>query len=183
MRKYFGSVAFAALFMLSAQQAWAEDPTSAGEQAAKNLVERLELERKLDSMFGDVKQLFATSVIGEILRDDKSGNMAQMFERLPGGRDRFAEILGDEFVNAMRTRYPDFRAEAARHYAAIFTIAELNELNVFFSSGVGAKWQASSPAIEKAMNEWGQKAGMKAGAEAFAAAMERVEGEQKGKGK
>jgi len=179
--------AFLALLLTLAflpQAAFATDGAGAAKaEAASALIDRLQMERQLDAVFLGLKGLFAENVIASMTRSDKDGQMAGFFGALPGGRDRFAEILGDEFVTALRKRYPEFKQQAAAKYAEIFSAEELAQLNGFFGSGVGHKWLSNSPAIEQAMKEWGQKAGMQAGLEAMTSAMKRVSGEQNDEGR
>jgi hypothetical protein len=169
----------AAILMMQVPAHAAERGPSAGNiEAAAALVEKLELERVLDSMFSTLKNMFAENAIAAMTRDDSEGKMRDFFNALPGGRDRFAQILGDEFLEALRRQYPEMKMAMAKEYAAAFNRTELEELTGFFSTGVGQKWQAVSPQVEKSMGEWGRKAGMKAGAEAFAAAIKRLENGQ-----
>jgi len=174
--------AFAALaLVLLPQPAWAAEKTEDTYAAATALVEKLQFERVLDNAFVGLKDMFAANAIAGMLRDDKDGSMAQMFTVIPGGRDRFAEILGDEFLHSLRRQYPGFKADAAQQYTQIFSLDELDELNIFFSTGVGEKWLANSPKVERAMKLWGQKAGMKAGLEALTATIQRIESGQNDK--
>lgn len=158
----------------------AAEASPAANAEATALVEKIEIERVLDSMFVSLKSVFAENAIAGMTRDDSGGEMQNFFNSLPGGRDRFAQILGDEFLEALRRQYPEMKAAMAKEYATAFDLEELKALNIFFSTGVGQKWQATSPKIEKSMGEWGRKAGMKAGAEAFSAALKRIEAEQSG---
>ena len=150
-------------------------------EEAAALVDKLQMDRQLDKLFTNLKGLFAENVVAGMTRNDVNGRMQKMLDTMPGGRDRFVSILGDEFVSAMRMRYPEFKAQAAQRYAELFSQQELHELNMFFSSGVGMKWLLNSSKLEEAMGEWGGKAGMKAGVEAMANTMQRIEAEQNDK--
>ena len=173
MKRFAAALALAILLAHAPANA-EEKPAAASVTAASALVEKLQLERVLDNMFVNLKGMFAENVIATMMRDDRNGNGKQFFDSIPGGRDRFADILGEEFLTALRRQYPDFKSTAANEYAEAFTLKELDSLNMFFSSGVGEKWLAVSPQVEKSMGEWGQKAGMTAGAEAVSAAIARA---------
>lgn len=142
----------------------------------------MQIERVLDSMFVNLKTMFAENAIAAMMRDDSGQRMDGFFSSIPGGRDKFSQILGDEFLSAMRRQYPEMKSVLAKQYMTAFSSDEIKSLNSFFSTGAGQKWLEISPKVEKAMGEWGQKAGMKAGAEAFSAAIKRVEAAQSGKG-
>jgi hypothetical protein len=172
-RQFIGGAV--AILMLQVSANAAESPSSANIEAATTLIDKLDLERTLDSMFLNLKSMFAENAIAAMTRDDSDGKMRDFFNALPGGRDRFSQILGDEFLAALRRQYPEMKVAMAKEYAAAFTQEELGSLNGFFSTGAGQKWLAISPKLEKSMGEWGRKAGMKAGAEAFAAAIKQIE--------
>ena len=142
-------------------------------QLAASLVEKLDVQRTVDTMLNDLKGLFADNAIAAIERENRD-----FFQTRPGGRERFNEILGEEFLVAMRARYPDLKKMTAQQYASFFTAQELQELQQFFSSGVGSKWLNVSPQLEGAMSKWGESAGTMAGAEAFVAALKRADAEQ-----
>lgn len=143
---------------------------------ARGLVAMLDLDRTLDSMFVNLKPLFAENVVGNMSRSSEG---AEFFNKIRGGRDRFSQVLGDAFLEGLRTRYPDFKEAAAQEYARLFTTAELEQLSAFFRSGVGEKWRASAPVLEQSMGKWGQQIGSQVGMEAMMAVMKRFEDEQK----
>lgn len=153
----------------------AEPANPAKLAAATVLVEKLDLDRTVDNMFMSLRNVFAENAIAMMLRNDGDGNIKRFFASLPGGQDRFAQVLGDEFQAAMRRQYPEMEKVAAEQYASVFTADELGTLNSFFSTGVGQKWLAVSPKLQKIMSDWGRNAGMKAGAEAMAAAIKQIE--------
>lgn len=152
-----------------------ESSTAQNFAAASALVEKIQLERALDDMFVNLKGMFAENVVATMQRDDGNSAGKRFLDGVPGGRDRFVRILGDEFLTALRRHYPDFKKTTANEYAKAFTLDELNSLNAFFSSGAGEKWLTVSPQVEKAMGEWGEKIGMQAGAEAVTAAIARAQ--------
>lgn len=175
--KRISSILAASVLLFTPVSAIAEDGSPSAQKlaAASALVEKIELERVLDNMFVNLKSMFADNVIATMQRDDGNGAGKRFFDSLPGGRDRFARILGDEFLTAIRRQYPDFKNAASNEYAKAFTLDELNSLNAFFSTGAGEKWLAISPQVEKAMGQWGEKAGMQAGSEAVTAAIAQAQ--------
>jgi len=175
--KRLSSILAASVLLFTPVSAIAEDgsPSAQNLAAASALVEKIELERVLDNMFVNLKGMFAENVVATMQRDDSNGAGKHFLDSVPGGRDRFARILGDEFLASLRRRYPDFKKTTANEYAKAFTLDELNSLNAFFSSGAGEKWLSIAPQVEKAMGEWGEKIGMQAGAEAVTAAIAQVQ--------
>lgn len=175
--KKFSAILAASVLLFIPVPAMAADaaPSAQNLAAASLLVEKIQLERTLDQLFVNLKGMFAENVIAAMQRDDGNGAGKRFFDNIPGGRDRFSRILGDEFLAALRRRYPEFKNATSDEYAKAFTLDELNSLNAFFSSGAGEKWLALSPQIEKAMGQWGEKAGMQAGAEAVTAAIARAQ--------
>lgn len=151
--------------------------------AANRLVDLMQLDRVMDGMFGDLKGLFADNVIAALERDQTQASyLKTLFENGRGGREKFASILGEEFRAAMQSKYPAMKSVAAAEYSKLFALQELNELAAFFSSGVGAKWQAISPQIEQSVGQWGERAGMEAGSAALVNALKRADSEMLAKG-
>ncbi|MBO9576579.1 MAG: DUF2059 domain-containing protein [Sphingobium sp.] len=176
--RHLRSLALASALALSAQPALAADEaiSQARLDAATALVGKMDLERTLDSLFNTLKDMFAQNVVASMTRGSDG---AKFFDSMPGGRDRFETVLGEEFVASLRRLYPEFRQTAAREYAANFTEEELRVLNQFFSSGAGEKWRQMSPKLEAAMGKWGETAGMKAGTEAVTNTLDRLQAEAK----
>ncbi|MPT48317.1 MAG: DUF2059 domain-containing protein [Sphingobium sp.] len=152
-----------------------EDSPANRLEAANALVAMLDMERTLDSMFANLKSLFAENVVANMSRDPKG---AEFFNKVEGGRDRFSAVLADEFLAGLRARYPEFRAAAGKEYAKQFTVQELQQLTAFFGSGVGEKWRMVAPNIEKSMSAWGEQVGQKVGMEAMMTVMTRFQDEQ-----
>ena len=166
-----------------ASPAWAAPQSAETLKSAEQVVRLLDMERAMDNMFNDMKGLFAENVIAALERDAaQSDYLRHLFTDGRGGRERFVQILGDEFVKSLQTHYGDMRKAAAEAYAQQFTDKELKELITFFSSGVGQKWRDKSPQIEAVMGQWGERAGMQAGSVALGAALQRAEVEMLGKG-
>lgn len=150
---------------------------------ASKLVDQLEFERVLDSMFGNLQGIFADNVVAAMERDQKQASyLGDLFQNGRGGRERFSAILGEEFTKAMRAKYPGMKQAAADEYARLFTAEELSALTAFFSSGVGEKWRSLSAQIEAAMGKWGERAGMEAGGTALMNALKRADTEMLAKG-
>ncbi|HEX7877373.1 MAG TPA: DUF2059 domain-containing protein [Sphingobium sp.] len=159
------------------------DGEGASLAAAVKFVDLLQMERLLDDMVGNLQSLFADNVIAAIERDQTQASyLKTLFENGRGGRERFSAILGEEFRAAMRSKYPTMKNTAAAEYARLFSLRELNELTAFFSTGVGAKWHALSPKVEKSMSQWGERAGMEAGGTALMNALKRADTEMLAKG-
>lgn len=175
MRRVLGTLAAFVVSVTPISAIAGDAPSALHLAAATTLIEKLQMERSLDQMFVNLKGMFAENVIATMLRDDSNGSSKRFFDSIPGGRDRFADILGEEFVTSLRRHYPDFKKTASDEYAKAFTLEELNSLNAFFASGAGEKWLALAPQMEKTMGEWGEKAGMQAGAEAVTAAIARAQ--------
>lgn len=166
----------------SASTASVNEKTPALSEAGK-LVDVLDMERLLDDLFGNLQGLFAGNVIAALERDQTQASfLKNLFENGRGGREKFAALLGEEFRAAMRAKYPDMKQTAAAEYARLFTVQELQELVAFFSTGTGAKWRSLSPQVEKAMGQWGERAGMEAGGTALMNALKRADTEMLGKG-
>lgn len=159
-----------------ASSAAAVDPARLA--VAERLVGMLGMERTLDTMFGDLRDLFAENVIGQIERGD-DGTAKALFAKLPGGREHFVDLLGSAFVREMQAQYPDFRKAIAAQYASRFSLEDLTAMTAFFESEAGRKWMAATPQLQAAMRDWGQVAGAKAGAQAFADTMKQIEAEAK----
>lgn len=149
----------------------------AGDPAAQ-LVETLETDRVMENIFSDLAPLFGAQVVAQLSSQAETRAMIDRFvTQGRGGRERLQAILAEEFLNGIRGRFPEVKAEIAEAYRANLTEAELVELNRFFSRGVGAKYLAMAPEVQKHLETLGQRIGMEVGARALPRALERAETE------
>lgn len=152
--------------------------------AGRQLVELLNLEQTLDTMFVPLMPVFAQAVIGMLQADpDTRQVMTVLLDKGDGGQEKFVAILSQEFFKSIRARYGMFKESAATEYARAFTEPELRELIAFYSSGTGAKALKIAPELQKRMSRAGEEIGRKAGEEAGRRAFERAEREMLPTGK
>lgn len=160
----------------------AADTQQPGLNEAKELIELMKVESTIDMMFEKLGPLFGENVASSLERNQAQAMHMSEIKGKPGGRERFVAILGEEFLQAMRARYPDMKATAAKEYAGQFTPQELSSLTAFFRSGAGAKWLEKSPAMQASLSKWGEQAGQQAGSVAVVAALARADKEILGMG-
>lgn len=146
--------------------------------AAKRLIDTMQIDRTLDALFLQLSPSFAQSVIGVLATDaDTKGVIDRLVTAAPENRDRMVAILSQEFLTSVKRQYPGFKTQMAREYAAAFTLDELNAITAFYSSGPGAKALAIMPQLQAKMATAGQSLGRIAGEEAGARAFKRIEEE------
>ena len=152
-------------------------PASAADPAAQ-LVETMQTERALASVFRDLGPLFGAQVVAQLEREEATrATIQEITTKGRGGRERLEQILAETFLAEMRKSFPEIKAELAAAYREKLTTAELEELNRFFSSGVGAKYVGLEPVFEAKLKSVGESVGMKVGMAVLPRAMERVEAE------
>lgn len=145
---------------------------------ALKLVELLHVEQTLDRMFDQLAPLAGTTVTTMLeANPDTRAYASTLFTKLPGGRARLAQIMSEEMMREMRKDYPAIKAHLAAGYDTTFSPAELDELILFYSSGVGAKILAVQPQLQAQMEKVGQTLGEEAGRAAAPVAIRRAEKE------
>ena len=143
--------------------------------AARRLIETMNIDGTLDRMFVSLTPLFAESVIGMLSQDPRiEAAVDNLINNGEGGHDRLVAILSQEFMQSLHSRYPQLKMEIAREYAADFTAAELDEITAFYSTGTGAKVLRLMPEIQEKITAAGRKIGERAGQEAGARAFDRA---------
>ncbi|MCM8732242.1 DUF2059 domain-containing protein [Hephaestia sp. GCM10023244] len=158
------------------ESAAAVDPAALA--AAADLLATMKLDDTLDRMFVGMSPLFAESVIGMLSQNPATKtSVDNLLANGEGGHDRFVAILSQEFMTALKARYPEIKTAVAREYAARFTAVELDEITAFYSSGTGAKVLRLIPEIQQVTAAAGSAIGEKAGEEAGRRAFERAERE------
>ena len=146
--------------------------------AARRLVETMQIDRSLDALFAKLAPNFAQSVIGVLATNAQTkGVIDHLVVAAPGNRDRMVAILSQEFLTSIKRQYPSFKTQMTGEYAAAFTLDELTAINAFYSSGPGAKALAIMPELQARMGAAGQSLGRTAGEEAGARAFQRIEQE------
>jgi hypothetical protein len=146
--------------------------------AAAKLVDLLRIEATLDTVFVQLSPGFAPSVIGVLATDARTkGTIEKLIDAAPENRDRMLAILSAEFLASVKRRFPEFKREIAKEYATAFTMAELEAITAFYSSGPGAKALAIMPQMQAKLATAGQAIGRVAGEEAGSRAFKKIEEE------
>lgn len=177
MRWLLAALALAVGAPVAAQQAAspAATPDSASVGAVMKLLDASDFERTLDMMFEPMGPIFAKAVIGGVQGNAEAKQITdRLIEEGDGGLDRLTAILSEEFLRSMRAQYPALKANAAREYAASFTLAELEEVLRFQQSPAGAKMLRLMPEMQRKLAASGQKLGETAGQQAGRAGFERA---------
>jgi Uncharacterized protein conserved in bacteria (DUF2059) len=150
----------------------------AGTAKAKQLVDSLDYDRKLESGFALLSPLFGAQMVTQLEANPASGAYVRdLADRLPGGRERLSQLLSEEYLAEMRKAFPAIKAELASFYASRFSEGEMDELIHFFTTGTGAKWTALEAAVQSHMKAVGERYGTQAGMAAGAQAAQRAEAE------
>ncbi len=169
----------------TATTASAEDPKVS---AALKLLDLTGYEQQLDFMFQTLNPLFAQSVIGMLQADPASKAMVdRLISQGKGGQARLTAILSEEFAKSVKLQYPSMKASAAREYAAVFSMDELEAMADFYRSPAGLKSLKVLPDLQRkigaAGEQFGRVAGEEAGRKGFQRAIEEMLPEQGGKAK
>jgi hypothetical protein len=160
---------FLALALAAAPQAApAPRPVSAD---ARRIVAALGLDRQVAFMTGTLAPLFARQVLATLGSDPAFKAQLATAE----GRARLETVLREEFEKAFRGRIPELVEAIARDYDAKLSPAELHSVAAFLSGGAGARWAATLSDVQQASSAVGAQLGAKAGAEAYAAVLARMD--------
>lgn len=140
---------------------------------ARKLLDAMGSKAAFDRVFEPLAPLFAQAVLGK-LADSPTGMAAlAKINAQPGGTGRagFERLLQTEFLTGVRARYDDLLDKSARHYAEQFSLAEIDQLTTFYSSGVGAKYIRIQPELQQMIkvdsSAIGAEVGAQAGAKAY----------------
>jgi len=175
-------LAMAAATPATTAPAAAQPSAAAARGSAEALVDLMGIEAKLDKTFAALGSAFGGLVIAQAQTEPQGAAWVNgLIAKLPGGRDRLVQILGEEYLKEIRKTYPALKAKVAEAYRGHFTDAELQEMIRYYSSGVGAKQLAFEAELQDIMAESGREAGREAGSAAAVAAMRRAERESPGK--
>ena len=143
--------------------------------AARALLDTMQIDRTLDSMFVQLAPNFATSVIGSMLTSEAGKPVVeQLIAKGTGGQPRLQQILADEFLTSISRQYPALKDKVAQEYATALTIDELTAINRFYTSGPGAKFLLVSPGLQQKLTLTGQSLGRVAGEEAGMRGIDRA---------
>lgn len=155
-------------------------PAFAADNSEK-LVEAMGTDQTLANMIAVMQPTVGKQVLYELENNPETKAMMGNVIGTKVSRDRAEAIISDEFTTEFRKSFPEIKAKLAQYLDSKFTDAEIDELIRFYSSGVGAKYIALQPEMQKTMQQVGMSVGMKAGMAAIPRAMERIEAEAKGK--
>lgn len=142
---------------------------------ARELISVLPIDAQLDRTLTQLTPMMTTSVIGALRSDPRAADAAALLDQ-PGVQARFQRILGEEFLRAFRSHYPEVHDEAARVYAENFTEEELAQLTAFYRSDLGQRTLAVQPRLQASLGQAGQRIGTEAGREAMVHTLQRLRG-------
>jgi hypothetical protein len=148
---------------------------------ARQIVAVVHTDQTMDRMMIQFAPVFGTTVVNAMLADPASASVAnKIIATGTGGRAKLEAIFSQEFMVAVRKRYPDLEEQVAHEYASLFSADELKQILAFYSSGVGAKALRLMPEIQTKMSLAGQALGKDAGKEAGQRGFERAQKEMIG---
>lgn len=151
------------------------DSPSARLEAARKLVELMGIEQVLRTSYRDLGPAMALASLGAMsAMPETAAVLAQLDQRVEGGRQRLLELIAEEATRGMSVQIPGLLEEIARDYASLFTAQELRDSIAFYGSPSGARIVALQPELQKRGRAHGEQAGREAGMEAGRRAMQRM---------
>lgn len=148
------------------------------ESNGDRLINLLDVEKGLDSIFIPLVPLFSGNVIAALERDPATADAIRIKLGNVDGRRRLAKLLEEEFLTGMRARYPEIKVAAVKEYRSRFSESELGILADFFETGAGAKWIEQQPALQASLSKAGEAIGAEVGSRAVMLALQRAESEE-----
>ena len=135
----------------------------------------IRFEQTLDRVYAQLTPMFGLQAVTSLEADPKTRAFAsELFQKLPGGRNRFAQLAGEEFQRELRKTYPAIDAAYGAAVDSHFTPAEIDELTRFFSGGAGAKYLDLQAPMQAEMETFLRGLGMQAGIAAGIGAVRRA---------
>ncbi len=108
------------------------------------------MDQMMDSMFESMFDMRASDVVkaGGVNTEDSDETLAEVIEEKdPHFRERMkitTDVMMREMIPLMEKIEPSMRENMAQIYASRFSLAELNDLNVFFATPTGKSYAAES---------------------------------------
>lgn len=155
------------LAVLLASPAAAQTSAAGTITTARAIVARMQLDGVMDKMFEQVMPLMTANVVNAMQQDSSAPSALKARLSRKEGREQVSAIVADEFLKAIRARYPEFSEGAAEEYRKAFSEDELKSVLAFYSSPVGAKLLAIQPRLQQTLSEQGRAIGRDAGVAAF----------------
>jgi hypothetical protein len=153
----------------------ADAPPPAGSLAiARRIVGKMRVEEQQRFALSKVAPLFAASVLA--MAADRMPDEVKAALQTPGGTERVARILSEEYIAAFEARLPQLSAAMAAQLAKDLPLADLQSIDAFLDTPAGRKWSSELPLLQQASSEAGRRAGEAAGKAAAAATIQRLRG-------
>ena len=157
----------------------AEGPVEPARLAvARDLMKAMRLEQSYDEMFKDLAPIMASGTLGMLSANPDTKPLVDAISaRGDDFQIRLMSLLSEEYLEAMRRRYPRMIELTAQEYARTFTLEELRTYVAFYAAPSGARMLQQQPALQMKLRSLGQAVGRDAGGEAAKRALERAEKE------
>lgn len=147
-------------------------------EKARALMKVMRLEQSYEMMFKDLAPMMASGTLGILAADPETkGPLAALGQQGEGFEVRLLQLLSEEYLASMRSRYPKMIDLTAQEYARTFTLEELRDYVAFYETPSGARMLELHPALQMKLRGIGQTMGQQAGGEAAKRALERAEKE------
>ena len=145
---------------------------------ARDLMTAMRLEQSYDMMFKDLAPIMASGTLGMLSANPDTKPLVDAISaRGSDYQIRLMSLLSEEYLEAMRRRYPRMIELTAQEYARTFTLEELKAYVAFYAAPSGARMLEQQPALQTKLRNLGQAVGREAGGEAAKRALERAEKE------